>query len=146
MPACCSAFPGFSAAGVTILKALWPPRLSPPDLTEILIVVTGDDRVVSQVKKQVEKLVDVVRVTVLDQQTCIAREHMLIAVNRTMETRNRLLGIAQVFHAEVLYVKEDTVLFEVVGTPATLDSFVRLFAPEEVKKILRTGTMAIQLD
>lgn len=109
-------------------------------------MVTGDDRVVSQVKKQVEKLVDVVRVTVLDQQTCIAREHMLIAVNRTMETRQPAVRHCQVFHAEVLYVKEDTVLFEVVGTPATLDSFVRLFAPEEVKKILRTGTMAIQLD
>ena len=55
-------------------------------------MVTGDDRVVSQVKKQVEKLVDVVRVTVLDQQTCIAREHMLIAVNRTMETREPAFG------------------------------------------------------
>ncbi len=128
------------------IKSIVAAQTVTPELTEILIVVTGDDRVVSQVKKQVEKLVDVVRVTVLDQQTCIAREHMLIAVNRTMETRNRLLGIAQVFHAEVLYVKEDTVLFEVVGTPATLDSFVRLFAPEEVKKILRTGTMAIELD
>ena len=95
---------------------------------------------------KVEKLVDVVRVTVLDPNSCIAREHMLIAVNRTLENRNRLLGIAQVFHAEVLYVTEDTVLFEVVGTPATLDSFVRLFAQEEIKKMLRTGTMAIQLD
>ena len=115
-------------------------------LSEVLIVVTGDGRIVKQVKRQLEKLVDVERVTVLDREKSVVREHVLLKVARTKENSESLVAVANTFHAGILSVTDHSMLVELTGDPRTLDSFVELYQPYGILKVLRTGTMAIQVE
>ena len=72
------------------------------EYSRILIVVSGDDRIVRQVDKQVSKLVDVEEVTVLDREEAVVREHLLLKIERSLQNSEKLVEIANVFH--VLYL------------------------------------------
>ena len=128
------------------IKSIVAAQTADASQSEILIVVTGDDRIIKQVKRQLEKLVDIVRVTVLDREQSVVREHVLLKVSRTKENSAALVAVASTFHAGVLSVTDHSMLVELTGDPRTLDSFVELYQPYGVQKILRTGTMAIQVD
>lgn len=116
------------------------------DRSRILIVVAGDDRIVHQVDKQVSKLVDVEKVDVLDRDHAVVREHLLLKVARTPQTSERLVEIANVFHANILHVSANDMIVELTGDATTVNSFIELYQPYEVLKILRTGTMAMLKD
>ena len=107
-------------------------------------MVTGDDRIIKQVKRQLEKLVDIVQVTVLDRENSVEREHILLKVARTEENSEALVAVANTFHAGVLSVTDTSMLVELTGEPHTLDSFVKLYEPYGIQKILRTGSMAVE--
>ena len=109
-------------------------------------MVTGDGRIVKQVKRQLEKLVDVERGTVLDREKSVVREHVLLKVARTKENSESLVAVANTFHAGILSVTDHSMLVELTGEPRTLDSFVELYQPYGILKVLRTGTMAIQVE
>lgn len=114
-----------------------------PDYSEILIVVQGDDRIVRQVDKQLSKLVDIEEVTILNREEAIVREHLLIKVSRTEENSEKLVEIANVFHASILNVSPQSMILELTGTASSLDSFLELFKPYGVLRMLRTGSMAM---
>lgn len=126
------------------IKSIVAAQTADASRSEILIVVTGDDRIVKQVKRQLEKLVDIVQVTVLDRENSVVREHILLKVVRTKENSEALVSIANTFHAGVLSVTDTSMLVELTGDPRTLDSFVELYQPYGIQKILRTGTMAVE--
>jgi len=128
------------------IKSIVAAQTADASQSEILIVVTGDDRIVKQVKRQLEKLVDIVRVTVLDRESSVVREHILLKVARTEENSEALVAIANTFHAGVLSVTDTSMLVELTGDPRTLDSFVKLYQPYGIKKMLRTGTMAVSVE
>ena len=113
--------------------------------SHILIVVRGDDRIVRQVDKQLSKLVEIENVSVLDDREAVVREHLLMKIGRTDENSEKLISIANVFHANILNVTSDTIIVELTGTPKTLDSFEECYRPYNIIKILRTGTMAMEL-
>lgn len=113
--------------------------------SQILIVVRGDDRIVRQVDKQLNKLEEIEHVSVLDDNKAVVREHLLMKVARDEKNSEQLLSITSVFHANILNVTADDLIVELTGTPRTLDSFVECFRPYHVIKILRTGTMAMEL-
>ena len=113
--------------------------------SHILIVVRGDDRIVRQVDKQLSKLVEIENVSVLDDRDAVVREHLLLKVSRTDENSEKLISIASVFHANILNVTPDNIIIELTGTPRTLDSFEECYRPYHIIKILRTGTMAMEL-
>ena len=127
------------------IKSIVAAQTADASRSEILIVVTGDDRIVKQVKRQLEKLVDIVSVTVLDRETSVVREHILLKVARTPENSEALVAIANTFHAGVLSATDTSMLVELTGDPRTLDSFVELYHPYGIQKILRTGSMAVQV-
>lgn len=112
--------------------------------SRILIVVSGDDRIVRQVDKQVSKLVDVERVTVLARDQAVVREHLLLKVARTMQTGEKLVELASVFSANILNVAADSMMLELTGDAATINSFIELMKPYGVLQILRTGAMAME--
>lgn len=126
------------------IKSIVAAQTADASRSEILIVVTGDDRIIKQVKRQLEKLVDIVQVTVLDRENSVVREHILLKVARTKENSEALVSIANTFHAGVLSVTDTSMLVELTGDPRTLDSFVELYQPYGIQKILRTGTMAVE--
>ena len=112
--------------------------------SRILIVVSGDDRIVRQVDKQVSKLVDVEKVTVLDRSHATIREHLLVKVARTLQNSEKLVELANVFHANILHVKPDAMTLELTGDAGTINSFIELLNPYGVEQILRTGAMAME--
>ena len=99
------------------------------EYSRILIVVQGDDRIVRQVDKQVSKLVDIEQVDVLDPKNAVVREHLLIKVERTLQNSEKLVEMANVFHANVLSVETNTMILELTGDATTINSFIELYSP-----------------
>lgn len=114
------------------------------EYSRILIVASGDDRIIRQVDKQLSKLVDVVHVDVLSWEDAIVREHVLLKVKRSMQTSEKLVEMANVFQAKILNIAADSMILELTGDASTIDSFIELYNPYGVLKILRTGAMAIE--
>lgn len=113
------------------------------EYSRILIVVSGDDRIVRQVDKQLSKLVDIEEVTVLDREAAVVREHLLIKIERNLQNSEKLVEIANVFHANILNVEPDSMIVELTGDATTINSFIELYNPYRILKILRTGAMAL---
>lgn len=116
------------------------------EYSRILIVVSGDDRIVRQVDKQLSKLEDIEDVSVLDRAHAVIREHLLLKVERTLQNSEKLVEIAAVFHANILSVTESSMILELTGDAPTLNSFLELYSPYRIEKILRTGSMALATD
>ena len=113
--------------------------------SQILIVVRGDNSTIRQVDKQLSKLEEVENVSVLNDNEAVVREHLLMKIARDENNSEQLIAIASVFHANILNVTTDNIILELTGTPKTLDSFAECYSPYHVIKILRTGTMAMEL-
>lgn len=116
------------------------------EYSRILIVVSGDDRIVRQVDKQLCKLEDIEEVSVLDREHAVIREHLLLKVERTLQNSEQLVQIAAVFHANILSVTPGSLILELTGDASTLNSFIELYSPYKIQKILRTGSMALATD
>jgi acetolactate synthase-1/3 small subunit len=116
------------------------------EYSRILIVVSGDDRIVHQVEKQLAKLEDIEEVNILDRAHAVVREHLLMKVERTLRNSEKLVEIAAVFHASILSVTPNSLILELTGDAQTLNSFVELYSPYNIQQILRTGSMALATD
>ena len=115
-----------------------------PKITRITIVVTGDNRIVEQVAKQCQKLVDVIKVTALKYNEAVTRELALIAVEADLENRSRIIEIAGVFDAKIVDMAENTVLMEVTGNIRQINSIIKLLSPFGIEEIARTGMVAMK--
>ncbi len=87
---------------------------------------------------------DVEKVTVLQPDKAVIREHLLLKVSRTPQTSEKLVEIANVFHAKILDVEPDSMILELTGDAAAINSFIELANPYGVLQILRTGAMAME--
>lgn len=126
------------------IKSIVAAQTEDEDRSQILIVVQGDDRIVRQVDKQLSKLIEVEQVTILNDNEAVVREHLLLKITRSDAVSDKLVAIANVFHANILNVSADDMIVELTGTPSTLNSFVECYKPYHIIKILRTGTMAME--
>lgn len=116
-----------------------------PDISQIFIVVRGDNRIARQVEKQLDKLYDVVSVEILDPDQVVIREHLMVKVSRTEENGGQLIAVANAFHASVLQVGTDSMILELSGDFRSLDSFAEMLKPFGIQQMLRTGAMAMTL-
>ena len=103
----------------------------------------GDDRIVRQVDKQLSKLEEIEQVTVLERDSAVVREHLLLRVRRTPENSEFLVTLANAFHASILQVSPTTMILELVGDATALNSLIELCKPYQIEQILRTGAMAM---
>ena len=114
-----------------------------PEVSQVFIVVRGDNRIARQVEKQLDKLYDVVSVEILDADKVILREHMMIKVKKNEESGAQLIAIANAFHASVLQVGQDAMALELSGDVRQLNPFVEMLKPFGVLEMIRTGAMAM---
>jgi len=114
-----------------------------PDITRITIVVTGDHKIMEQVLKQCQKLVDVINVSSLKYNESVTRELAIIAVTARPESRSAIIEIAGVFAAKVVDMAEDAIILEVVGNARHIDSIIQLLSPFGIETIARTGVVAL---
>ncbi len=113
-------------------------------LARMTIMVRGDDRTIEQVVKQLNKLIDVIKVTRLDPENIVTRELALIKVNApSTKARSDIINYADIFRARVVDVSSESLMMEITGTSNKIDAFINLMKPFGVKEVARTGITAL---
>ena len=110
-----------------------------PRYSRMTIVVTGDDDIIEQIIKQIEKLVDVNKVEVLEDNNSVCRELILTKVKTTPEQRQQVMAVADIFRAKIDDVGIDSLIIELTGNQNKLDAFLNLLADYEILELVRTG-------
>jgi len=114
-----------------------------PCLSRMTIVAVGDSAQVEQVRKQLEKLINVVKVSDITEGDMVARELALIKVKATASTRNEIMQIVDIFRANIVDVAPGSLTVEVTGDEDKLDSLLGLLRDFGVKEVSRTGRIAL---
>jgi len=114
-----------------------------PHLSRMTLVVDGATTMVEQVRKQLDKVVDVVKVSDITGDKVIARELALIKVKATSSTRSEIMQIVDIFRANIVDVAADSVTVEVTGDEDKIDSLYNLLRAFGIKELARTGRIAL---
>jgi acetolactate synthase-1/3 small subunit len=114
-----------------------------PDISRMTIVVGGDDRVLEQVEKQLNKLIDVIRVSDIPVEESVNRELALIKVGVDSSTRSEVMQIVDVFRAKIVDVGAKSLIVEVTGDESKITAIEQLLRQFGVKELVRTGKIAM---
>lgn len=132
----------FSGRGFNIDSLSVAPTID-PTISRMTIVTRGDDRILEQVTKQLNKLIDVIKVIDFTDQDYVEREMVMVKVTAEAETRAEVLRIADIFRAQVVDVTPRSYTLEVTGAPEKLDAFIELLRPLGLKELVRSGPIVI---
>jgi acetolactate synthase-1/3 small subunit len=132
----------FSRRGFNI-DSLTVGETEDPSVSRMTIAVTGEERVLDQIIKQLEKLVDVIAVRGLDS-TCLRREIMLVKIGVDEKNRPAVLEIAAIFRARVVDVSQTTITIEATGNMEKLNGLLLLLRPYGILELARTGLVALE--
>ncbi|MHC4886132.1 MAG: acetolactate synthase small subunit [Planctomycetota bacterium] len=133
----------FSARGFNI-ESLAVGETEDPMISRMTVTVGGDEDILEQVRKQLDKLIDVIKVTDLPLGSYVERDLALIKVAATPAKRNEIMEIANIFRGKVVDVADKTISLEVTGTEDKVKAFIRLMTPYGIKELARTGRIAMQ--
>ena len=114
-----------------------------PGLSRITAVVDVDELPLEQVTKQLNKLVNVIKIVELDMDASVQREHLLIKVRVDNSTRSQILEAVNLFRARVVDVATDSLVIEVTGDSGKVQAFLRVLEPYGIKEIAQSGLLAI---
>jgi acetolactate synthase-1/3 small subunit len=113
-------------------------------ITRITLVCQGEDNVFAQIKKQLQKLIDVIKVTDLTEARALHRELALLKIKARSNDRGEILQVADVFRARVLDVGLDCMVMEVTGASEKIDDFAAVLAPYGILEIARSGLISVE--
>jgi len=134
---------GMFAARAFNIDSLAVGRTEDPALSRMTIVVIGDDRVVEQVRKQLAKVVPVVKVQDFAGLPVVARDLMLIAISAPPDKRPEVLSLIEMFKGMVVDIGPKLLMVEVSGPERKIEAFIDVCRPYGVKSVARTGTIAM---
>lgn len=132
----------FSGRGFNIDSLSVAPTLD-PSASMLTLVTRGDDRIIEQIVKQLNKLIDVIKVIDLNESEYVEREGALIKVHTKAEDRAEALRIADIFRAKVVDSTPTTYTIEVTGDVQKVQAIIDLLQPLGIKELVRTGRIAI---
>ena len=112
-------------------------------VSRITMIVSGDDRIIEQIVKQLYKLINVIKVQDITEVPCVERELMLVKVNAPSSARSEIIELAQIFRARVVDVSDDSLTIEVVGDPGKMVAILQLLEKFGVRELARTGKIAL---
>ena len=115
-----------------------------PTVSRLTLVCGGDDAIVEQIKKQLNRLIDVIKVYDLTDVPALHRELMLIKVSAKGRQRGEIIQVSEVFKAQVMDVGHDTMTLEMAGKPEKIDDFITLLAPYGIVEVARSGMVAVE--
>ena len=110
-----------------------------PRYSRMTVVCSGDELILDQITKQLEKLVDVLHIKVLKSGNRVNRELILIKIKADTKTRKDIIQIVDVFRAKIVDIGKDSVIVELTGGPNKLDAFIELIDGYEILELARTG-------
>jgi len=132
----------FSARGYNI-ESLSVGETLDPSVSRMTIVVSGDEFVIEQVMKQLHKLIDVIKVNDLTDDSHVERELVLIRVNAEPQHRAEILRTADIFRARVVDVTPVSFVLETTGDEGKIEALIELLRPIGIQEVVRTGKIAI---
>ena len=110
-----------------------------PAYSRMTVVVSGDDRILNQIEKQLLKLEDVRSVEVLKDGSSVCRELVLVQVAADKDEKQQIIAIADVFRAKIVDVSVDSLMIELTGNVNKLEAFIRLLDGFQIQNLVRTG-------
>ena len=128
---------GFNIDSLSVGETLDPTK------SRMTIVVNGDDKILEQVTKQLNKLIDIIKVTDFSDNNCVERELVLVKVTVNQETRAEIMQIVDIFRAHIVNVHRSHLTVEITGSESKINAFIDLLRAFGIKEIVRTGKVAI---
>jgi acetolactate synthase-1/3 small subunit len=128
---------GFNIESLSVAETL------DPNISRMTILTTGDDKILEQITKQLNKLINVIKVIDFQSNEFVGRELVLIKVALTGETRSEILNIVDIFRGKVVDVSAESYTVEITGDENKIMAILDLFLPMGIKEIARTGSAAI---
>ena len=132
----------FSGRGYNI-ESLSVGETIDPNISTMTIVTSGDDWIVEQINKQLNKLIDVIKVVDMTELDHVEREMVMIKVSPRQEDKAEVLRIADIFRGRIVDSSTKTYTIEVTGEEKKIEAFVELLRPMGIKEFVRTGKIAI---
>jgi acetolactate synthase I/III small subunit len=114
-----------------------------PDISRMTILVNVEELPLEQVTKQLNKLVEVIKIVELEQSTSVQRELLLVKVAADKSTRSHVLETVQLFRAKVVDVAPDAVTIEATGSTDKLEALLRVLEPYGVRELVQSGMVAV---
>lgn len=133
----------FAAKGYNI-DSLSVGQTEDETVSRMTIVTRGDDQIIEQITKQLNKLIDTVRVVDLTFESFVERELILIKVQTRVETRPEIMQIAEIFRAKVVDISPKTLTLEATGNQQKVEAIVKMLKPFGIKELARTGRVALK--
>jgi acetolactate synthase-1/3 small subunit len=115
-----------------------------PAISRMTIVSDGDDHTIEQVEKQLNKMIDTLKIKRLEDSAATRRELILIKVGAGLHQRGEVIDIARVFDAKIVDISTTTLTVEHSDRPERIDLLVDLLTPYKIKEVARTGTVALE--
>ncbi len=114
-----------------------------PQLSRITVAVVGDDRLLEQIRKQLEKIVTVVKVLDISRADFVERDLMLIKIDAPPAVRTELQGLVQIFRGRIVDVSPDQLMVEISGQEKKIEAFIDAVRPYGIRELARTGRIAL---
>ncbi len=115
-----------------------------PGISRMTIIANGDEKILEQIIKQLNKLIDVIRVRDIPPESIIERELVLVRVRvDSLVVRSEIIQLVEIFKAKVVFVERNAMTIEMSGDEEKIDGFLDLLKPFGIKEVVRTGTIAI---
>jgi acetolactate synthase-1/3 small subunit len=132
----------FSGRGFNI-ESLSVAETTDPNISRMTILTTGNDQILEQITKQLNKLINVIKVTDYKSNEYVGRELALIKVSVNDETRSEILSIIDIFRGKVVDVGSESYTVEITGDENKMKAILDLFRPMGIKEVARTGCAAL---
>lgn len=132
----------FASRGYNI-RSLTVGTTEDDSVSRMTIVVEGDDKIIDQVKKQLNKLIDTVKVIDLTAEAYVDRELALVKVAAAIHERGEVFQLVEVFRGKVVDISNTVMTIEVSGSSQKIDAIVELLTPFRIKEMARTGRIAL---
>lgn len=132
----------FAARGFNI-DSLAVGETENPAISSMTIVVKGDDRILEQITKQLNKLIDVIKVNEFNDIEHVERGICLIRIGLNKSNRNEVMNMIEIFRSKIIDVSQSSVIVEVSGSEDKINDFVGKVVPYGIKEMCRTGVIAL---
>ena len=132
----------FSGRGYNI-ESLSVGETIDPQVSIMTIVTTGDDQIIEQITKQLNKLIDVIKVTDMKELEHVEREMVLIKIAPRQQDKSEVLNLTEIFRGRIVDSSQKTYTIEITGDEKKIEAFIELMKPMGIKEFVRTGKVAI---
>jgi acetolactate synthase I/III small subunit len=132
----------FSSRGYNI-TSLTVAETDEPTVSRMTIVVSGEEEILEQIVKQLNRLIDIIKVIDLPGEETIEREMVLVIIDASKSNRHEIIELANIFGAKIAAVAHSSITIEMMGARRNLDDFLALVKPYGIKEVVRSGAIAI---